>query len=210
MVLMIRRNLDGYEIEYPDHKREKINTDIYLYRKYIDNKERSYLVGDIIPIGFTFAFDLIGLRDDYKLVRHRKMKAYGVPYLLAGEGWNKGVSWLYLPLSMLSMRFEDSTQPMLSDDYMACYRTFFIKGTMMPSYSSRTSDSLVHNGRIVYENGELIARTLFDSYPTEQHIKRQKLIKDIEKTCGVDLSRIDWELRKVLEHYRIVKKRKIK
>ena len=63
---------------------------------------------------------------------------------------------------------------------------------------------------IFYENGELIARTLFDSYPTEQHIKRQKLIKDIEKTCGVDLSRIDWELRKVLEHYRIVKKRKIK
>lgn len=110
---------------------------------------------------------------------------------------------LYIPMNEVNLRFIRNKEITTNNGfYVYKYKLYSIKGTELHFWNEKCDLGKVRQG----DNGTIIFEEFGGCAETEEHKKIDKLKVDIIQNCDVSIS--DYDLSKILQKYRIIKKKK--
>lgn len=180
-----------------------------LHRESIDNSSIFFFDGN----GVVFTMDLglsslclmdVELNDE--AIKRKNVVDFSLkkPFLVNRKGNHKDVPYLYIPTSMIRYEVENrSMEEILDGDVIVSVETYKINNA---EYMGR-----FHDNDFSYDEENNILRykkNVPDSFSyTHQYMERKKLMEKL-KMDGIDIE--DYYLKKLLEKYKLTKKRKEK
>lgn len=181
-----------------------MNGNTVVPRQIIDDKIVFYDDKEEICISLYFEFRQrisIEIPDSVKTIHcHKVKKNYGVPYILKEVGKDPV---LYVPLSMVEVKMMEETKEE-SVDLIFHYKTYAFKCRMF------TDETPIHYkftdyGGWGYMDGFYTSKECYDVDKSNTYKKREALLAEIESVCGISLC--DHQLKSILEHYTIKRKK---
>lgn len=170
----------------------------------IDDKIVFYDDKEEICVSLRFEFlqrISIEIPDSVKTIHcHRVKKNYGVPYILKEVGKDPV---LYVPLSMVEVKVVGETKEK-SADLIYHYKTYAFKCRMF------TDETLINYNFTDYcgwgyVDGFYTSKECYKWDKSNTYKKREALLAEINSVCGISLS--DYQLKSILEHYAIKRKK---
>ena len=136
----------------------------------------------------------IEIPDSVKTIHcHRVKKNYGVPYILEEVGKDPV---LYIPLSMVEVKMMGETKE-ISADLIFHYKTYAFKCRIYERFTDYCGWE--------YVDGFYTSKECYKWDKSNTYKKREALLAEINSVCGIGLS--DYQLKSILEHYTIKRKR---
>lgn len=134
--------------------------------------------------------DVFSNKDLKEFKIHRKFKPYHEPFFMPIRG-DKDTFMFHIPLSSIEFKYNGETRELTNDgDYIRIFDQIFIGGYV-------GCDKQKWMGFNVLKTLEMSAACA----------ARQKLLKEMRENGAYSMT--DWDLKRILEHYKITKKRKV-
>ena len=165
---------------------QKIDDKIVFY----DDKEEI-----CVSLHFEFRQRIsIEIPDSVKTIHcHRVKKNYGVPYILKEVGKDPV---LYIPLSMVEVKMMGETKEK-SADLIFHYKIYAFKCRIYERFTDYCGWK--------YVDGFYTSKECYKWDKSNTYKKREALLAEINSVCGISLS--DYQLKSILEHYAIKRKK---